>query len=92
MPPVPVQPPQAIEFFNLVQTLKARLASDSSLHSSCCTHHTHPCNVQLTKRTGWVRSAVKSPESIADHMYRMAVMAMLAPSHLNRDRYPSAYL
>uniref|UniRef100_T1JIX2 5'-deoxynucleotidase HDDC2 n=1 Tax=Strigamia maritima TaxID=126957 RepID=T1JIX2_STRMM len=30
-----------------------------------------------TKRTGWVLRAVPDPESIAGHMYRMAVMAMV---------------
>ncbi|CAM9386730.1 unnamed protein product, partial [Chrysoparadoxa australica] len=29
------------------------------------------------KRTGWVRSGVQGPESVADHMYRMAMMAMM---------------
>jgi HD domain len=34
--------------------------------------------VQITKRTGWVRKGVQGPESIADHMYRMGIMAMIA--------------
>lgn len=34
--------------------------------------------LKATKRTGWVRRGVKGPESIADHMYRMAMMAMVA--------------
>ena len=29
------------------------------------------------KRTGWVRSGVRDPETVAGHMFRMAVMAML---------------
>ncbi|EPZ33402.1 hypothetical protein ROZALSC1DRAFT_27731 [Rozella allomycis CSF55] len=29
------------------------------------------------KRTGWVRKGVPNPESIADHMHRMAIIAML---------------
>lgn len=29
------------------------------------------------KRTGWVRSGVKDPESVASHMYRMAIMAWI---------------
>ena len=32
--------------------------------------------LQTTPRTGWVRSGVQQPESVADHMYRMAVLAM----------------
>lgn len=33
--------------------------------------------VQAQKRTGWVKRGVAGPESIADHMYRMGLMAML---------------
>lgn len=46
-------------------------------------------NLKATKRTGWVRKGVEGPESIADHMYRMSVMAMIAPDDaggLDRDR------
>lgn len=42
--------------------------------------------MQTTKRTGWLRKGIRGPESIADHMYRMSMMAMLAPAHLDRDR------
>ncbi|XP_064473079.1 5'-deoxynucleotidase HDDC2-like [Ornithodoros turicata] len=34
-----------------------------------------------TKRTGWVLRDVPEPESIADHMYRMAIMAMIIGNH-----------
>lgn len=34
--------------------------------------------LKLTKRTGWVRKNVQGPESIADHMYRMSMMALIA--------------
>ncbi|XP_068135579.1 5'-deoxynucleotidase HDDC2 isoform X2 [Hyperolius riggenbachi] len=38
-------------------------------------------------RTGWVYRQVEQPESVSDHMYRMAVMAMLTKdSKLNKDR------
>eukprot|EP00002_Diphylleia_rotans_P027495 TRINITY_DN5511_c0_g1_i3.p1 TRINITY_DN5511_c0_g1~~TRINITY_DN5511_c0_g1_i3.p1 ORF type:complete len:151 (-),score=40.08 TRINITY_DN5511_c0_g1_i3:198-650(-) len=33
--------------------------------------------LKTTKRTGWVRSNVENPESIADHMYRMSILAFL---------------
>ena len=33
-------------------------------------------SVQKQPRTGWVYRGVEKPESIADHMYRMAVLAM----------------
>ena len=34
-------------------------------------------NLKLSKRTGWYHHGVPAPESIADHMYRMAMLAML---------------
>ncbi|RUS24172.1 HD domain-containing protein, partial [Jimgerdemannia flammicorona] len=34
-------------------------------------------NLKHIKRTGWINHNIKNPESIADHIYRMAVMAML---------------
>jgi len=36
--------------------------------------------LKTTKRTGWVRKGVPGPESIADHMYRMGMMALVAGS------------
>ena len=41
------------------------------------------------KRAGWVRKNVDDPESVADHMYRMAMMALALPpdSGLDRDKY-----
>lgn len=33
---------------------------------------------QVTKRTGWVKRGVQGPESIADHMYRMGIMSLIA--------------
>ncbi|OWM89405.1 HD domain-containing protein 2 [Punica granatum] len=44
--------------------------------------------LKTTKRKGWINHGIKGPESIADHMYRMALMALIAgdiPS-LNRER------
>ncbi|KAF7993991.1 hypothetical protein HCN44_011260 [Aphidius gifuensis] len=38
------------------------------------------------KRTGWVLKDIKEPESIAGHMYRMAVLAMLVDNHDNMDK------
>jgi putative hydrolases of HD superfamily len=32
-----------------------------------------------TKRSGWVIRDVPNPESVADHMYRMAIMCRAAP-------------
>ncbi|PIK40049.1 putative HD domain-containing protein 2 isoform 1 [Apostichopus japonicus] len=41
-----------------------------------------------TQRTGWVENGVCEPESVADHMYRMAVMTMLITNKegLNKER------
>ncbi|KAG0227969.1 HD domain-containing protein 2 [Mortierella sp. GBA43] len=33
--------------------------------------------LKRTKRTGWVNHGIKPAESIADHMYRMSIMALL---------------
>ncbi|KAJ2354368.1 hypothetical protein IWW50_002869 [Coemansia erecta] len=33
--------------------------------------------LKRTKRTGWINNGIRNPESIADHMYRMGIMAML---------------
>lgn len=38
-------------------------------------------------RTGWVYRNVEKPESVSDHMYRMAIMALVTrDDHLNKDR------
>ncbi|KAJ3042860.1 HD domain-containing protein 2 [Rhizophlyctis rosea] len=38
----------------------------------------HICErLKTTKRTGWIDNKISLPESIADHMHRMGVMAML---------------
>ncbi|XP_020103602.1 HD domain-containing protein 2-like isoform X1 [Ananas comosus] len=44
--------------------------------------------LKTTKRAGWVRRGVREPESVADHMYRMGVMALVAPDMpgIDRDR------
>ncbi|KAM0793210.1 hypothetical protein ACM66B_000679 [Microbotryomycetes sp. NB124-2] len=35
--------------------------------------------LKTNKRTGWVNQGIRLPESIADHMYRMAMMALAMP-------------
>ncbi|KAL3643066.1 hypothetical protein CASFOL_013881 [Castilleja foliolosa] len=44
--------------------------------------------LKTTKRTGWVRREVQEPESIADHMYRMGLMALIASDvpGVNREK------
>ena len=36
--------------------------------------------LKSTKRTGWVNRGVNSPESVSDHMYRMAILSFLISS------------
>ncbi|XP_062569041.1 5'-deoxynucleotidase HDDC2-like [Saccostrea cucullata] len=45
-------------------------------------------DLKRVKRTGWVLRKVKDPESVADHMYRMALLSFLVDpsSGLNKDR------
>ncbi|XP_062078517.1 uncharacterized protein LOC133783017 [Humulus lupulus] len=42
--------------------------------------------LKTTKRAGWVKREVKDPESVADHMYRMGVMALIAKDIPGVDR------
>ncbi|XAR55874.1 hypothetical protein NMG60_11036105 [Bertholletia excelsa] len=44
--------------------------------------------LKTTKRKGWINHGIKGPESIADHMYRMALMALIASDlpGVNRER------
>ncbi|OAY82694.1 HD domain-containing protein 2 [Ananas comosus] len=44
--------------------------------------------LKTTKRKGWINHGIKGPESIADHMYRMALMALIADElpGVNRER------
>ncbi|XP_010265347.1 PREDICTED: HD domain-containing protein 2-like [Nelumbo nucifera] len=44
--------------------------------------------LKTTKRKGWINHGIKGAESIADHMYRMALMALIAGDlpGVNRER------
>ncbi|GMH23281.1 hypothetical protein Nepgr_025124 [Nepenthes gracilis] len=42
--------------------------------------------LKTTKRAGWVKREIENPESIADHMYRMGLMALIAPEIPGVDR------
>ncbi|XP_034926815.1 uncharacterized protein [Populus alba] len=42
--------------------------------------------LKTTKRAGWVKRGIKGPESISDHMYRMGLMALIAPDIPGIDR------
>lgn len=57
----------------------------------CCFSHLIVLNFefdQTTKRAGWVKREIQGPESIADHMYRMGLMALIAADipGVNRDK------
>ncbi|KAL7338235.1 Proteophosphoglycan ppg4 [Rhodotorula toruloides] len=41
--------------------------------------------VQTNKRTGWVNNGIENAESIADHMYRMAMMCLAFPETQSLD-------
>ena len=46
--------------------------------------------LQTVRRTGWVNHNVSEPESVADHMYRMAMMTFLLSSQssvIDTQRY-----
>lgn len=46
------------------------------------------CNLQRVPRTGWVYRNVKKPESVSDHMYRMAMMSLtITDPTVDKDRY-----
>ncbi|KAJ3708738.1 hypothetical protein LUZ61_012443 [Rhynchospora tenuis] len=61
-------------------------ASISSNASSAIDFLTLCHRLKTTKRKGWVNHGIKGPESISDHMYRMAIMALIAPDLPNIDR------
>lgn len=48
----------------------------------------HIHQLKATKRTGWLHKGITDCESIADHMYRMAMMCMVmeVPEGVNRER------
>ncbi|RNC49789.1 hydrolase of HD superfamily [Trypanosoma cruzi] len=44
-------------------------------------------NLKETDRTGWVEHGIPNPESVSDHMYRVAVMCMMCPDEkLDRNK------
>lgn len=43
-------------------------------------------NLKKNKRTGWINHRVPYPESIADHMYRMAIASFFAPPGIDATK------
>ncbi|KAL8189530.1 hypothetical protein R6Q57_029096 [Mikania cordata] len=70
-----------------------RMASNSSSPSSpspssAIDFLTLCYSLKSTKRAGWVKRDIAGPESIADHMYRMGLMGLIASDTpgVNRDK------
>ncbi|CAL5419070.1 unnamed protein product [Camellia sinensis] len=63
-------------------------ATQASSSSSAIDFLTLCHRLKTTKRKGWINHGIKGPESIADHMYRMALMALIASDlpGVNRER------
>ncbi|RVW65144.1 HD domain-containing protein 2 [Vitis vinifera] len=67
---------------------EASIGSSGSSSSSVIDFLTLCHSLKTTKRKGWINNGIKGPESIADHMYRMALMALIAGDlhGVNRER------
>ncbi|XWS23296.1 hypothetical protein CRYUN_Cryun29cG0109500 [Craigia yunnanensis] len=63
----------------------APLRSSSSSTASAIDFLTLCHSLKTTKRKGWINHGINGPESIADHMYRMALIAGDLPG-VNRER------
>ncbi|GAV88936.1 HD_3 domain-containing protein [Cephalotus follicularis] len=77
--------------FNSKKSLhsQARIRSPGSSTSSAIDFLTLCHRLKTTKRKGWINHGIKGPESIADHMYRMALMALITsdlPGGVDRER------
>ncbi|XP_071722219.1 uncharacterized protein [Rutidosis leptorrhynchoides] len=64
----------------------ASVANSSSSSSSAIDFLSLCHRLKTTKRAGWVKRDVKGPESIADHMYRMGLMALIMSDIPGVDR------
>ncbi|XP_031273675.1 HD domain-containing protein 2 homolog [Pistacia vera] len=65
---------------------EAQVGVSSSSTSSAVDFLTLCNRLKTTKRKGWINHGIKGPESIADHMYRMALMALIAGDIPGVDR------
>ncbi|XP_010525763.1 PREDICTED: HD domain-containing protein 2 [Tarenaya hassleriana] len=61
-------------------------ATHSSAAASAIDFLTLCTRLKMTKRAGWVKRNVKDAESIADHMYRMGLMALISSDIPSVDR------
>lgn len=84
LPPVPLAPSRSLQFEPLEEAAPHALSTildsptpdDAELTKVLYFMH-HLQNLKICKRTGWYHHRVPEPESISDHMYRMAIMAIL---------------
>ncbi|KAG5532589.1 hypothetical protein RHGRI_027026 [Rhododendron griersonianum] len=62
--------------------------TEASSSSSAIDFLTLCHRLKTTKRKGWINHGIKGPESIADHMYRMSLMALIVGDlpGVNRER------
>lgn len=68
--------------------METESVSTNSSASSAIDFLTLCHQLKITKRKGWINHGIKGPESIADHMYRMSLMALIAGDlpGVNRER------
>lgn len=69
-------------------TEKMQVFDDDSQLRNLLTFILKVSELTRLKRTGWVRSGISYPETVAGHMFRMAVMAMV----FEPDKYDIAIL
>lgn len=81
-PPTPPHPTPLHRFatFGVYEHFLTRV------HVCVCVCNLYLCILQSTLRTGWIQNDVKQPESVASHMYRMAVMTFLIDSTDGLDK------
>ncbi|KAG5532588.1 hypothetical protein RHGRI_027026 [Rhododendron griersonianum] len=68
--------------------------TEASSSSSAIDFLTLCHRLKTTKRKGWINHGIKGPESIADHMYRMSLMALIVGDlpGVNRERLATVKL
>ncbi|KAF7036858.1 hypothetical protein CFC21_047384 [Triticum aestivum] len=84
--PVPRRPPAPVDAAAVAPPSPASSAASSA--ASAIDFLTLCHSLKTTKRKGWINHSIKGSESIADHMYRMALMALIADDlpAVNRER------
>ncbi|KAL6842633.1 hypothetical protein ACP4OV_027477 [Aristida adscensionis] len=71
--PAPKSPPAPADAARASPSSSAPSSAASAIDFLTLCHR-----LKTTKRKGWINHSIKGPESIADHMYRMALMALIA--------------